>query len=154
MIIDGESVKNFVSTGIVDKLNLQVEKKANPYRLAWTHDRDRFIVREQCRVPFIVGKLKKSDVATLFHDNHTCFWDDHNCSIAVSSMSRGRTHLLKKDDREFLLLPQKVVNNNTPETLRLIQKLSMHVSSPAQWLLGPYPRWIEEQLTQAQILNS
>lgn len=67
---DGESVEKFVLSEMVEKLNLQVEKKATPYQLTWVHNRTMFIIREQCLVSFSLRKFKIRCFACDLHDSH------------------------------------------------------------------------------------
>lgn len=59
MIINGDRVDNFVSTTMVDKFNLRVQRKAYPYLLTWSHKREHFIVRDECLVPIIIRFWKE-----------------------------------------------------------------------------------------------
>lgn len=135
-------VTKIVSTEMV-KLNMKVEKKSTPYQLAWVHNGDRFIIREQCLVPFSIGDWFKDQVicdvipVTAMHlfPGQPWLFDHsvmHDARTNIYTLYQGRTKVI-------LYLHKLIDSKGTPEASRETRELPMYVPSPTQGLLGPYP---------------
>nr|CAD1839672.1 unnamed protein product [Ananas comosus var. bracteatus] len=63
VIIDGGSCENVVSTTMVEKLQLPMEKHPQPYKLSWLKKGNDLKVEKRCLVDFSIGKNYKDEVS-------------------------------------------------------------------------------------------
>jgi hypothetical protein len=62
LVIDLGSCENIVSEEAIHKLNLEIEKHFNPYRLEWLKKGNEAMVSKCCLVSFSIGAKYKDKV--------------------------------------------------------------------------------------------
>jgi hypothetical protein len=124
VIVDSGSIDNFVSTEMVEKLELETVSHSSPYRVLWLQKGHQVNVTKQCLVEFEIGGYKDEILCDVIPMDVCHLLLGRPCQYDRNVVHDGRknTYTLEKNGRTHMLLPikDKEVKTETSNTVLLM----------------------------------